>query len=370
MTIHTVNEASEPLPEQGLPPTGGPGRGVVRGLEILNDAGTALLISVGHQTGLFDTMADLPASTSGQIAAAAVLDERYVREWLGGLTSAGLIDHDPATETFVLPTDYAAVLTRAAGPNNIAFLLQYVAMMGEVEQKIIDCFHHGGGLTYADYPRFHHTMAEASGAVFDAALVGGILPMVPRLPSRLQAGIDVADIGCGSGHAINVMAAAYPASTFTGYDFSEWAIERARAEAEEAQLTNVKFVLTDVASLDEEDRYDFITAFDAIHDQAHPAAVLVNIRRALRDDGHLLMVEFNTSSNVEDNVGLPWGAFLHAMSTFHCLSVSLGLNGVGVGAAWGRQLACTMLKGAGLSHVEITTVPSDPFNAYFVASKG
>lgn len=344
-------------------------RGAERCVTILNDAGVALLISVGHQTGLFDTMATLAPSTSRVIAAAARLDERYVREWLGGLTVAGLIQHDPDTSTFNLPGDYAAVLTRAAGPNNIAFLLQYVAMMGEVEQKIIECFRHGGGLGYADYPRFHRTMAEASGAIFDAALVGNILPLVPGSTARLEAGIDVADIGCGSGHAINLMAAAHPASRFTGYDFSGSAIAQAREEAERWQLGNVEFIETDVAALGVTNGYDLITAFDSIHDLAEPQTVLANIRRALRDDGHLLMVDFNISSDVDDNVGLPWGGFLFAMSTFHCLSVSLGMDGTGLGAAWGRQLACRMLHEAGLLHVEVATMEADPFNAYFVASK-
>src|SRR6185437_671724 len=126
---------------------------------------------------------------------------------------------------------------------------------------------------YSEYPRFHKLMAEQSGEVFDAALVDVVLPMAEGLPDRLRAGVDVADIGCGSGHAINVMAQAFPASRFTGIDFSDQGLATARGEAERLGLTNVSFVAEDVTALGRTDAFDVITAFDAIHDQAHPAAV-------------------------------------------------------------------------------------------------
>jgi hypothetical protein len=187
----------------------------------IDDASLALLLSIGHQTGLFDTMAELPPATSAQIADAAGLNERYVREWLGGVVAAQVIAYDPEAETYMLPRDHAAVLTRAAGPDNLARVAQFIPLLGEVEQKIVGCFRAGGGLPYSDYPRFHKLMAEESGEVFDAALVDVILPLADGLPERLRTGADVADIGCGSGHAINVMAQAFPASRFTGVDFSE-----------------------------------------------------------------------------------------------------------------------------------------------------
>ena len=189
-----------------------------RVLSTINEASVALLLSIGHQTELFDTMAGLPPATSAQIADAADLDERYVREWLGGLATGSIVDYDPATDTYALPAERAAVLTRAAGPDNLARLAQYIPVLAEVEQDIVGCFRNGGGVPYARFPRFHAIMAEESAGVFDAALLDGILPLVPGLPERLRAGgLDLADVGCGSGHAINLMAAAFPASRFTGY---------------------------------------------------------------------------------------------------------------------------------------------------------
>jgi 2-polyprenyl-3-methyl-5-hydroxy-6-metoxy-1,4-benzoquinol methylase len=335
----------------------------------IDSASLAILLSIGHQTKLFDTLAQLPPATSQQIADAAGLNERYVREWLGGVVSGRIIDYDPASQTYSLPPHRAAVLTRAAGPDNLARVAQFIPLLGEVEQKIIGCFSTGGGLPYSEYPRFHKLMAEMNGEVFDAALVDVILPMVDGLPDRLRAGAEVADIGCGSGHAINVMAQAFPASRFTGIDFSEEGLAVGHAEAAQLGLTNATFVAKDVAELELTETYDVITVFDAIHDQAQPARVLENIHRALRPDGVLLMVDIKASTQLEDNVGVPLATYLYTVSTMHCMSVSLGLDGAGLGTCWGRQLATSMLADAGFGDVTVQEIESDPFNNYYIARK-
>jgi SAM-dependent methyltransferase len=335
----------------------------------IDNASLAVLLSIGHQTELFDTMAELPPATSAQIADAAGLNERYVREWLGGVVAGGIVDYDPAAQTYSLPRDHAAVLTRAAGPDNLARVAQFIPLLGEVEQKIIGCFRTGGGLPYSDYPRFHKLMAEVSGEVFDAALVDVVLPLIDGLPERLRAGADVADIGCGSGHAINLMAQAFPASRFTGVDFSDEGLAVGAAEAQRLGLTNATFVQRDVAKLDTPDAYDVIAAFDAIHDQAQPARVLQSIYRALRPGGVFLMVDVKASSRLEDNVGVPLATYLYTVSTMHCMSVSLGLGGAGLGTVWGRQLAESMLADAGFRDVRVSEIESDLFNNYYIARK-
>jgi SAM-dependent methyltransferase len=335
----------------------------------IDNACLAVLLSIGHQTGLFDTLAALPPATSAQIADAAGLNERYVREWLGGVVAAQVVDYDEGAQTYSLPSDRAAVLTRAAGPDNLARIAQFISLFGEVEQKIIGCFHAGGGLPYSDYPRFHTLMAEESGEVFDAALIDVVLPMVDGLPDRLNAGADVADIGCGSGHAVNLMAQAFGASRFTGIDFSDEGLASGRAEAARLGLQNATFVAQDVSELDVTDAYDVITVFDAIHDQAQPARVLENIYRALRPGGVFLMVDIKASSRLEDNVGVPLATFLYTVSTMHCMSVSLGLDGAGLGTVWGRQLAESMLADAGFRDVQVSEIESDLLNNYYIARK-
>ena len=99
---------------------------------ILNDAAIALLTSVGHQTGLFETLAGLPAATSEQIADASDLNERYVREWLGGMTAAHVVRYDPAAGTYWLPREHAAVLTSAAGTDNMEMCCIRMAMLSEI----------------------------------------------------------------------------------------------------------------------------------------------------------------------------------------------------------------------------------------------
>ncbi len=335
----------------------------------VDSASLAILLSIGHQTRLLDAMAGLPPASSAEIADAAGLNERYVREWLGGMVAGEVIDYDPTDATYVLPPDHAAVLTRTAGPDNLACVAQFVAMLGEVEQKIIDRFRYGGGLPYTDYPRFHTLMAEQSGQRFDAELVDIVLPLVEGLPERLRAGADVADIGCGSGHAINVMAQAFPASTFTGIDFSDEGLAAGRAEAQRLGLTNATFISRDVAALEAADTYDVVTAFDAIHDQAQPARVLEAIHRALRPGGVLLMVDIKASSNLEDNKGAPLATYKYTVSTMHCMSVSLALGGAGLGTVWGRQLAESMLADAGFGDLTVIERESDPVNNYYVARK-
>lgn len=335
----------------------------------IDGASVAILASIGHQTGLFDTMAGLLPSTSSQIADAAGLNERYVREWLGGMVAGRVVDYEPASATYSLPPHHAAVLTRAAGPDNLARVAQYISLLGEIEPKIIGCFRTGRGLPYSEYPRFHAIMAEQSGEVFDAALVDVVLPLAQGLPERLRTGVEVADWGCGSGHAINVMALAFPHSRFTGIDFSDEGVATGGAEAARLGLTNATFERQDVAQLDKPAAYDVITVFDAIHDQAQPARVLSNIYRALRPRGVFLMVDIKGSSHLEDNVGVPLSPYLYTFSTMHCMSVSLASGGAGLGTMWGQQLTVSMLADAGFSDVTVQEIESDPVNNYYVARK-
>jgi SAM-dependent methyltransferase len=332
---------------------------------ILNDGAICLLAGIGHELGLFDTLAGLPPATSTQLADAAGLDERYVREWLGGVVTAGFVEYAPAGGTYHLCPDHAPFLT-GNGPDNLARVMRYVPLMAQVTPQIVERFRTGGGLSYDDYPGFHDLQAADSASVNDGSLLDTILPVTGEV-ARLEAGVDVADIGCGEGHAINLLARAFPRSRFVGYDFSEEALVAARAKAAAWGLANARFETLDVATLDAEAAYDLVLTFDAIHDQAHPATVLSNVRRALRPGGTYLMVDINAQSNLEDNLELPWASFLFAVSTWHCMAVSLGQGGDGLGTAWGVQTAERMLREAGFSEVVVHDLPEDPFNAYFVA---
>jgi SAM-dependent methyltransferase len=336
---------------------------------VLNEGAIGLMTSIGHRTGLFDAMAGLPPSTSDQIADAAGLNERYVREWLGAMIVGGIVEHDPEEGTYQLPREHAAFLTRSASPDNIAAFAQYIPLLGSVEDGIVESFRHGGGVPYSAFPRFHEVMAEDSGQTVLPALKDHILPLVPALVERLEKGIDVLDVGCGSGRALNLMARTFPNSRFVGYDLSEEAIARARVEAQEHGTTNARFEVKDAATLDEEARYDLITTFDAVHDQADPAAVLKGIAEALREDGVYLMQDIGGSSHHHNNLEHPIGPFLYTISCMHCMTVSLAQGGAGLGAMWGEEKAKQMLEEAGFKEVEIEQLPHDFQNYYYIATK-
>jgi SAM-dependent methyltransferase len=338
-------------------------------LGILNHGALSLMISIGQKTRLFDTMSSMAPSTSGQIASAAGLHERYVREWLAAMVTGRVIEYDPAQETYCLPAEHAAWLTRDAGTNNLAFQAQYIVMLAKVQEDIVDCFSRGGGVPYSSFPDFQRLMGEESAQVVDESLLQVTLPLIPGLVERLLAGIDVADIGCGSGHALNIMAQAFPRSRFTGYDFSKEGIAAAQVEARQLGLTNTRFEMRDVSRLDAPDLFDFITAFDSIHDQARPAEVLKSIANALRQGGVFLMIDVRASSLLEENMKHPLAPFLYTISCNHCMTVSLAGDGAGLGTMWGEQIALQMLRDAGFTQLELKHVEGDTVNSYYIASR-
>ncbi|HEX8856667.1 MAG TPA: class I SAM-dependent methyltransferase [Thermoleophilaceae bacterium] len=334
---------------------------------ILNGGMTSLLVSIGHRLGLFDSLAELPPSTSAEIAEATGLDERYIREWANGLTVAGVLVHDSESNTYALPPEHAAAITRAAGPDNVATLAQYVGLLAEVEEPVIQCFRNGGGVPYSAYPRFQALQAEETAQVYDAALVHGVVPLVPGLTERLEQGIDAIDVGCGQGHAVNVLARAFPNSRFTGRDISEEGIAAGREEANALGLTNARFEQASVTDIEGE--YDLITAFDVIHDLADPAGALAAISRSLKPGGTYLMVDIAGSSDVDRNADHPLGPALYTVSLMHCMTVSLAQHGAGLGTMWGEELAQQMLADAGFAKVSVQRVDGDFFNVYYVCSK-
>ncbi|MGR3277226.1 class I SAM-dependent methyltransferase [Acaryochloris marina NIES-2412] len=338
-------------------------------LDTLNGGAISLMVAIGHRTKLFDTMAHLPPSTSQEIADAAGLQERYVREWLGAMVTGHIINYDSAQQTYGLPTEHAAFLTREASPDNIAAFMQYISVLGTVEDQIVDCFYNGGGVPYSAFKRFHQVMAEDSGQTVVGALTDHILPLVPGLMAHLENGIQVMDLGCGSGRALNKMAKLFPNSQFVGYDLSEDAIATANLEAQTLGLENAQFKVCDAAALDLTDQFDLITTFDSVHDQAKPDVVLKNIYQALRPDGVYLMQDIRASSDVGGNLDHPVGPLLYTISCMHCMTVSLAAGGMGLGAMWGEEKALQMLEVAGFKQVEIKQLEHDFQNNFYIVRK-
>jgi 2-polyprenyl-3-methyl-5-hydroxy-6-metoxy-1,4-benzoquinol methylase len=341
-------------------------------LTALNHAALCLMMSIGHRTGLFDVMSGMPPSSSREIAAAAGLHERYVREWLGAMVTGRVVETHADTGRFSLPAEHAASLTRSAGAGNMTVVAQYFAVLGGVEDEIVACFKQGGGVPYTKFPRFHEVMAEDSEQSVLSSLESRVLPLVPGVADQLARGIRVLDVGCGRGRIINRLAKLYPASEFVGMDLSEEATTYARKEAAAQGLTNVEFVERDVSDFDrsaEPAAYDFITTFDAVHDQAQPLSVLRGIHRALRPDGVYLMQDIKGSSHVHKNLDHPLATLLYTVSCMHCMTVSLAQGGEGLGAMWGEEKTREYLRRAGFRSVEKRDLTHDTMNNWYIVRR-
>jgi ubiquinone/menaquinone biosynthesis C-methylase UbiE len=338
----------------------------------LNKGALCLMVSIGHRTGLFDSMRGQPASTSAEIAQRAGLNERYVREWLGAMTTGGIVEVDATSTRFRLPDEHAAFVTRAAAADNMAVFAQYIPLLGNVEDDIIACFKNGGGVPYERFPRFHDVMAEDSGQSVMSSLEAHIVPLVSGLSDRLQAGIRWLDLGCGRGMIISRLAELYPASTFVGLDLSGDAVAWARDHAAKKKLRNVEFIIKDLSDFDqkaEPDAFDVVSTFDAVHDQAQPLRMLRGIHRALKRDGVYLMQDIKGSSFVHKNMDHPLGTMLYTVSCMHCMTVSLAQGGEGLGAMWGEEKARDYLEQAGFASVQKNELAHDIQNNWYVVRK-
>jgi ubiquinone/menaquinone biosynthesis C-methylase UbiE len=341
-------------------------------LTMLNQSSVCVMISIGHRTGLFDTMSKLQPSSSAEIASKAGLDERYVREWLGAMVTGGVVELDPNTYRFSLPAENAAALTRAAGANNMSVFAQYIGVMGSVEDDIVECFYKGGGVPYSRFPRFHEVMAEDSGQSVLSSLESHILPLVPGLSDQLADGIQMLDAGCGRGLTMIRLAELFPKSRFTGIDLSSEAVMFAWKTAADKKLRNIEFIVADLSKFDqtaEVEAFDLITTFDAVHDQKFPLNLLKGIHRALRPSGVYLMQDIKGSSQLHKNIDHPIGPFLYTVSCMHCMTVSLAQGGEGVGAMWGEEMTRDYLQKAGFRSVQKHELAHDVQNNWYVVRK-
>ncbi|MGH7927724.1 MAG: class I SAM-dependent methyltransferase, partial [Candidatus Binatia bacterium] len=341
-------------------------------LTVFNHGALSLMISLGHRTGLFDSMRGLPPATSQEIATKAGLNERYVREWLGAMVTGGVVVVEPAANKFVLPDEHAAFLSRPAGADNLAVFAQYIPLLGSVEDDIVECFQKGGGVPYSKFPRFHEVMAEDSGQSVLSSLESHILPLVPGLADKLAAGIKMLDVGCGRGRVMIRLAELFPKSRFTGMDLSSEAVLFAWKEAAEKKLRNVEFIVANLSDFDEKaerEAFDLITTFDAVHDQAKPLNVLKGIQRALKPDGVYLMQDIKGSSHVHKNIDHPLGTVLYTVSCMHCMTVSLAQGGEGLGAMWGEEKTREYLQKAGFRWIEKHELAHDIQNNWYVVRK-
>ncbi len=324
------------------------------------------LIEIGRRVGLFELAAAGPA-TSAELAERGGLQERYVREWLAAMATAGIVEYDADNGRFWLPVQHAAVLTGDTYDNlaPVAYLASAVIRRGDAVAR---CFTDGGGVPWSAYvPEMHDVMDVLWQPMYRDILVQQILPLAPGLVEALENGTRVADVACGSGNGTLVMARHFPNSTFVGFDLDADAISIARTRA--GGLSNISFEVADAGTLACDEPFGAAFVFNSVHDQARPLQVLRSIRSILEPGGTFLMNEPRISSNLEDNIGNPVAPMTYAISLLHCRTVSLAEGGAGLGTGWGEQVALALLSHAGFGSVEVHDAPGDPGNAIFITHR-
>jgi SAM-dependent methyltransferase len=340
-----------------------------RMIEIINDGGLSLLLSIGHRTALFEVMARLQPSTSDEIADASGLDVECVREWLDAMASADIVGHDATSGRYDLPSDHAAVLSQQALSGNLAALADHVPVLGAAEDRIVERFQKGRRTPFPAYAGFRRLVSDGSDEQVTSALVDWILPLVPGLSNALEAGIDVLDLGCGPGRALSLMAARFPLSRFHGYDPSAGRIDRARWRSFQLGLTNIRFRVKSLDQIDETDRFDLIADFDAIRDRVRPREALARIERALRPGGTLLMQEVTAETVQAEDVAPEVGAALQSVSHMRRLMAQLERK-------WGDDASLgqggpvrRVLEEVGFEEVSVRRLHHEVHNRYFIARK-
>ncbi len=349
-------------------------------IDILNYGALNLAMAIGYRTGLYDALDafDHPETLSN-MAEKSGLNPRYVKEWLGVMVTGGIVEMsrgEDGESRFHLPKAHGDIIARRAGDSNLGVYTQEIPILtASAMDVVVERFHTGQGVDYGHYPRFQAFMSELADAKHRQVLIEKFLPSVGdgRLVQGLTDGIRVCDLGCGEGTALLLMAEAFPASRFTGIDLSEGAIREARRSSQHRGLANVEFVIADAVKLKEctgfKGVFDYVTAFDAIHDQTRPLEALNGIYYILADGGAFSMVDIAAGTSLADNLSHPMGPFLYTVSLMHCMPVGLVDGGTGLGMMWGREMAVEMLGQAGFKHVEVVEMPHDPFNLHFYCRK-
>jgi SAM-dependent methyltransferase len=320
-----------------------------------------VLAWIGDELGLWKDLAKRGPATSAALAERTGFAERPVREWLHAMTAAGYLAHDPHAATFQLPEEHAPVLSQEGGPVFFGGVHQELVGLTRPLDRIVESFRTGRGVPQSAYPEMAYDgMDRFTAGWFENLLLPVWIPAV-GLGERLEAGIDVADVGCGRGRALVKMAKAFPRSRFVGYDVYSPNIAKAQKLAEAAGVADrVSFV-----ELDASDRlprmFDLVTTFDVVHDAVDPRGLLRSIRKSLKKDGTYLCLDINCSPKVEQNLG-PLGSLFYGCSVLYCMTTSLAHAGEALGTCGLHQPKLQELGSeAGFAHIR--KVPLDnPFN--------
>lgn len=335
---------------------------IERWMGAMASAYTVAVVAICDHLGVFAAMAGEGPLGADDVAERIAADPRMMAEALATLATAGWIEHEHGR--FWLSEEQAAILADERGPYFLASHAQLLRLAMQAFEPLTEAFVTGDGIAREAYgPDIVANSDRLNGPSLRIVLTRRWLPAVPGLVPRLEAGIEVADVGCGTGAATTAMARAFPASTFVGYDIDSAALEIARMSGED--LDNLRFEQASATQLPAR-TFDFVLAFDVIHDLGEAPAALASIRASLREGGMMLMVEPNVDDGIDRNRN-PVGNLFFGISTLYCLPSSMAHGDAALGAAWGPTRARELAQAAGFEQFERLPI-ENPFQAFYLLS--
>jgi len=333
--------------------------------QMMSDLGGAFsigLVRLGSALGLYRTLLTDGPLTSAELAAKTGLHERYVREWLAHHAASNYVTYDPATQTFELPPEQAAVLADEESPVYLADAFEAAAAYIEDHDKVKTAFVKGKGISWGNRTGCTFcAVARFFRPGYQANIVDKWLPALDGMVEKLERGARVADVGCGHGYSTVMMAQAFPNSEFTGFDFHQASIDDARKHAKQHKVgPNVRFEVAAAKTFPGKN-YDLVTFFDCLHDMGDPAGAASHVRQVLKPDGTWMIVEPFARDNLEDNL-TPVSRLYYAASTMLCVPTSLDQEvGTALGAQAGeKRLRKVVVEGGGFTRFRTAT--ETPFN--------
>jgi 2-polyprenyl-3-methyl-5-hydroxy-6-metoxy-1,4-benzoquinol methylase len=339
------------------------GRMHLRAGQMLNDLGGAAsvaMVRIGDALGLYKTIHEKGSMTCDELAAAANVHPRYLREWPAHQTASNYLSYDAATQKFSLPPEQAMFFAIEDSPVAMMGAFDGVAAWVQAQTRVQEAFRNGDGIDWGDHgPCLFCAVARFFRPGYLNKLIQNWLPALDGVVPKLRDGARVADVGCGHGWSTVFMAQAFPQSRFIGYDFHSGSVEAAKAHAGEHSVTNVEFHVGTAKEYPGSD-FDFVTFFDCLHDMGDPAGAAAHVKQSLKPDGNWMIVEPMAGDRMEDNMN-PIGRIYYAASTLICVPTSLAQEvGAALGAQAGKAKLREVISAGGLSNIR--RAAATPFN--------
>jgi len=334
--------------------------------QVVTDLAAAMagvMTNLGHKLGLYQAMAESGPINSDELARRTGTNERSVREWLNGQVAGGYVRFDADGNQYLLPPEHAFVL---ANPDSPAFLppaFDVAASLWHGEDKILAAFRSGNGVGWHEHDCRLFTATEAffrNG--YRAHLTQTWIPALSGVQEKLAKGGQVADVGCGHGASVILMAQAFPKSKFVGVDYHESSISVARERAKQAGVADqIRFeVATPRVLAKRKEKFDLVCFMDSLHDMGDPLEAVWASRQATAPSGALMLVEPFAKDRAEENVG-PVARMYYSASAGLCTQNALSQGGrYSLGAQAGARQLFAILKDAGYRSARVAM--ETPFN--------